>query len=142
MKISIGSDHGGFNYKTAIIKHLQEAGHEVIDCGTNSLDSCDYPDFAYAAAKLVSDGECERGIVVCTSGEGVSITANKLKGVRCGLIYNDETSKLIRQHNDCNMCAFGARFFHLKDVLKWTDNFLKTEFEGGRHLNRVNKIER
>ena len=142
MKISIGSDHGGFLYKEEVIKMLKEEGYEVLDQGTYSLDSCDYPDFAYAAAKLVSEGTCERGIVICTSGEGVSITANKLKGVRCGLIYNEDTSHLIRQHNDCNMCAFGAKFFALEDVKRWVNNFLTTDFEGGRHQNRVNKIER
>lgn len=142
MKISIGSDHGGFLYKEEVIKYLKSLGHEVIDCGTYSLDSCDYPDFAYKASLLVSNKEVDRGIVICTSGEGVCITANKQKGVRCGLIYNDEVSKLTRQHNDCNMVAFGAKFFTLEQVKKWIDNFLNTEFEGGRHLKRVNKIER
>ena len=142
MKISIGSDHGGYLYKQEIIKYLEELGHEVIDCGTYSLDSCDYPDFSYKAAELVSLGKVDRGIVICTSGEGVSIVANKLKGVRCGLVYNDEVSKLIRQHNDCNMVSFGAKFFPLEKIKEWVKNFLETKFEGGRHLNRVNKIER
>ena len=142
MRISIGSDHGGFVYKEELVKYLKELGHEVIDCGTYSLDSCDYPDFAYEAASLVSKGEVERGIVVCTSGEGVCITANKLKGVRCGLIYNEEVSKLTRQHNNCNMVSFGAKFVSLDNVKAWTLNFLNTEFEGGRHEARVNKIER
>lgn len=142
MKISIGSDHGGFAYKQEVIKYLETKGYEVIDCGTYSLDSCDYPDFAYKAAKKVSDKEVERGIVICTSGEGVCITANKLKDVRCGLIYNEEVSLLTRQHNDCNMVAFGAKFMPLELVKKCIDNFLNIEFEGGRHINRVNKIER
>ena len=142
MRISIGSDHGGYLYKEELISYLQELGHDVIDCGTYSLDSCDYPDFAYDCAKLVSENKVDRGIVVCTSGEGVCITANKVKGVRCGLCYNDEVSKLIRLHNNCNMIAFGAKFFPLEDIKRWTKNFLETEFEGGRHQNRVNKIER
>lgn len=142
MRISIGSDHGGYLYKQELIKYLETLGHEIIDCGTYSLDSCDYPDFAYQAALLVSNNEVERGIVICTSGEGVCITANKLKGVRCGLIYNEEVSKLIRQHNDCNMISIGAKFFDLDQVKKWTLNFLMTAFEGGRHEKRVQKIER
>ena len=142
MRISIGSDHGGYLYKQELIKYLETLGHEIIDCGTYSLDSCDYPDFAYQAALLVSNKEVERGIVICTSGEGVCITANKLKGVRCGLIYNEEVSKLIRQHNDCNMISIGAKFFDLDQIKKWTLNFLMTAFEGGRHEKRVQKIER
>lgn len=142
MIISIGSDHGGYNYKQEVIKYLEEKGHQVIDCGTNSTASCDYPDFAFKAAELVSLKKVDRGIVICTSGEGVCITANKLKGVRCGLCYNDEVSKLIRLHNDCNMVSFGAAFFSLDQIKMWIDNFLETEFEGGRHIARVNKIER
>lgn len=142
MKISIASDHGGYLYKQEIIKYLEESGHQVIDCGTNSLESCDYPDFSYQAALLVQQNKVDRGVVICTSGEGVSITCNKLKGIRCGLCYNEEVSKLIRQHNDCNMIAFGAKYFSLDDVKKWLYNFLTTDFEGGRHQNRVNKIER
>lgn len=142
MLISIASDHGGYVYKQEIIKFLEELGHQVIDCGTNSIESCDYPDFAYQAAILVSNHKVDRGVVICTSGEGVCITCNKVKGVRCGLCYNEEVSRLIRMHNDCNMIAFGAKYMALEDVKKWLHNFLNTEFEGGRHLNRVNKIER
>lgn len=140
MVISIASDHGGYLCKQEIIKYLGELGHEVIDCGTNSLDSCDYPDFAKKAANLVADKTAERGIVICTTGEGVAITVNKIKGIRCGICYNDEVSYLIRAHNDCNMAAFGAKFFSVDDIKRWISIFLTTEFEGGRHIARVKKI--
>lgn len=142
MKISIGCDHGGLELKNSIVEHLKELGHDVLDVGTYTNDSCDYPDFAHKAAELVENGTCERGIVVCTSGEGVSIAANKHKGVRCGLVYNEEVAKLTRQHNNVNMVAYGAKFITKEQGLKWVDLFLNTEFEGGRHINRVNKIEK
>lgn len=142
MKISIGCDHGGLELKKSIVEHLKELGHDVLDVGTYTNDSCDYPDFAHKAAELVENGTCERGIVVCTSGEGVSIAANKHKGVRCGLVYNEEVARLTRQHNNVNMVAYGAKFITEEQGLKWVDIFLNTEFEGGRHINRVNKIEK
>ena len=142
MKISIGCDHGGLELKNSIVEHLKELGHDVLDVGTYTNDSCDYPDFAHKAAELVENGTCERGIVVCTSGEGVSIAANKHKGVRCGLVYNVEVARLTRQHNNVNMVAYGAKFITEEQGLKWVDIFLNTEFEGGRHINRVNKIEK
>ena len=113
-----------------------------MDVGTYTNESCDYPDFAHKAAELVENGTCERGIVVCTSGEGVSIAANKHKGVRCGLVYNEEVARLTRQHNNVNMVAYGAKFITEEQGLKWVDIFLNTDFEGGRHINRVNKIEK
>lgn len=142
MKISIGCDHGGLELKNSIVEHLKELGHDVLDVGTYTNDSCDYPDFAHKAAELVENGTCERGIVVCTSGEGVSIAANKHKGVRCGLVYNEEVARLTRQHNNVNMVAYGAKFITEEQGLKWVDIFLNTDFEGGRHINRVNKIEK
>lgn len=141
MKLSIGSDHAGYNYKQEIIKYLEAKGHEVIDCGTNSLDSCDYPIFGRAAAELVAAGKVDFGILVCSSGEGIMMTANKVKGVRAGLAYNDDVARLIRQHNNANMIAFGANFMKLEDVLHRIDIFLATDFEGGRHERRVNEIE-
>lgn len=141
MKISIGSDHAGFKYKEEIKKYLESKGHEVIDCGTNSLESCDYPIFGRAAAELVAKGEVKYGVLVCSSGEGIMMAANKVKGVRCGLAYNDDVARLIRQHNNANMIAFGASFMELKDVLRRIDLFLATEFEGGRHERRVSEIE-
>lgn len=140
MKISIGSDHGGFEYKNSIKSMLQNKGYEVIDVGCFSKDSVHYPLYAYDAAKLVGSGECEFGIVVCTSGEGVMITANKVKNVRCGIGYNDDVTRLTRLHNNANMIAFSQAFMTLDDVLKRTLIFLNTEFEGGRHQTRVNLI--
>ena len=141
MKISIGSDHAGYLYKEEIKKYLSKKGYEVIDCGTNSLESCDYPEFGIAAAKKVANKEADYGIVVCSSGIGISIAANKIKGIRCGLAYNDDVARLIRQHNNANMIGFGASFMELKDVIRRIDIFLSTPFEGGRHERRVNKIE-
>lgn len=141
MKISIGSDHAGFKYKEEVKKYLEEKGHKVIDVGTFSLDSCDYPIFGRAAAEKVANHEVDYGIVICSSGEGIMMTANKVKGVRCGLAYNDDVARLIRKHNNANMIGFGANFMELKDVLKRIDIFLSTEFEGGRHERRVSEIE-
>lgn len=141
MKLSIGSDHAGYNYKQEIIKYLESKGHTVIDCGTNSLESCDYPIFGRAAAEKVASHEVDFGILVCSSGEGIMMTANKVKGVRAGLAYNDDVARLIRQHNNANMIAFGANFMALEDVLHRIDIFLSTDFEGGRHERRVNEIE-
>ena len=139
LKIALGSDHGGFAYKEAIKKHL-EGKYGVIDVGTNSEDSCHYPTYGIAAAKLVATGECKFGILVCTSGEGIMMSANKVKGIRCGLGYNDEVTALSRMHNNANMIAFGQKFMKLDDVLRRVDIFLNTEFEGGRHADRVQII--
>lgn len=141
MKLSIGSDHAGYKYKEEVKKYLTEKGHEIIDVGTNSLDSCDYPIFGRAAAQKVADKEVDYGILICSSGEGIMISANKIKGVRCGLAYNDDVARLIRQHNNANMIAFGASFMELEDVIKRIEIFLSTEFEGGRHERRVSEIE-
>lgn len=141
MKISIASDHAGFAYKEEIKKYLANKGHELVDCGTYSLESCDYPIFGKEAAKKVANKEVDFGILVCSSGEGIAIAANKVKGVRAGIAYNDDVARLIRQHNNANMIAFGASFMKLEDVLKRVDIFLATEFEGGRHERRVNEIE-
>lgn len=139
LKISIGSDHGGYKYKEEIKKHL--AGrYEVIDVGTHNEESCHYPEFGLKAAQLVGSGECTYGIVVCTSGEGIMMSANKVKGVRCAMGYNDEVTSLSRQHNNANMIAFGQKFMKLEDVLRRVDIFLTTEFEGGRHATRVQMI--
>lgn len=116
-------------------------GHEVVDCGTHSTESCDYPIFGKEAAKKVANKEVDYGVLVCSSGEGIAIAANKVKGVRAGIAYNDDVARLMRQHNNANMIAFGASFMKLEDVLKRVDIFLATEFEGGRHERRVNEIE-
>ena len=142
MKIAIGCDHGGYTLKEEIKEYLLSKGYKVIDCGTYSLDSCDYPLFGKAAAEKVVSGEVEFGIVVCTSGEGIMMTANKVKGIRCGLAYNDEVTALMRQHNDANMISFGAKFISREDTLRRIDIFLNTPFEGGRHQRRVDLIEK
>ena len=141
MKLAIGSDHGGYLLKEEVVKYLNEKGYEVIDVGTNSLDSCDYPIFGHKVAELVASKKVDYGIVICTSGEGIMISANKVPGVRCGMGYNDEVSKLMRQHNDANCIAFGAKFMEKEDVIRRIDIFLSTEFEGGRHKRRVDEIE-
>ena len=140
MKIAIGSDHGGFLQKEEVIKHLKDNGYEVVDVGTNSLDSCHYPIFGAEVGKLVASKKCDFGIVICTSGEGIAIAANKIKGIRCGIAYNDEVAKLMRQHNDANVISFGAKFMETKDVIRRVDIFLTTPFEGGRHQDRVKII--
>ena len=140
MKIAVGSDHGGLEYKNAIAEHLKAEGHEVIDVGTYSKDSCHYPLFGAEVARKVASKECDYGVVVCTSGEGISMAANKIKGIRCGISYNDDVARLMRQHNDANVIAFGQAFMKLEDVLRQVDIFLSTEFEGGRHQTRVDLI--
>lgn len=141
-RIAVGCDHGGLEYKEAIKKHLIEKGYEVIDVGTNSLESCHYPIFGAEVGRKVASGECQFGVVVCTSGEGISIAANKIKGVRCGIAYNDDVARLMRQHNNANVIGFGQKFMALEDVLRRVDIFLNTEFEGGRHQTRVDLISK
>lgn len=139
--IAIASDHGGFDLKEAVRKHLEEKGIECRDFGTDNKASCDYPDFAGAAAKAVADGECERGIVICTTGIGVSIVANKVNGIRCGLCTNVTQARLTREHNDANMLALGAGITGQTAAMDIVDTFLSTEFSHGeRHERRVRKI--
>lgn len=140
MKIALGCDHGGFNQKEVVKAYLISNGYEVLDKGTYSLDSCDYPLFARDAALAVSKKEADFGVIICTSGEGVTMAANKIKGIRAGIGYNDEVAKLMRQHNDANIITFGAKFMADGDVLRRISIFLTTEFEGGRHERRVNEI--
>ena len=139
--IAIGCDHGALALKEALKKHLEARGLEYKDFGTYSLDSCDYPDFGAAAAKAVASGECDRGIVMCTTGIGISIAANKVKGVRCALLHDKMSARLTRQHNDTNMMALGAACVGEKLALEIVDTWLDTEFEGGRHQRRVDKIK-
>ncbi|MBQ7871400.1 MAG: ribose 5-phosphate isomerase B [Oscillospiraceae bacterium] len=140
MKISLGSDHGGFALKEAIKAHLTAKGYEILDCGTYSTESCDYPEFGRAAAEAVSRGECERGIVVCTTGIGISIAANKVKGIRCALLSDKMSARLTRLHNDTNMMALGGGVIGTMLALEIVDTWLETGFEGGRHQRRVEKI--
>ena len=141
MKISLACDHGGLQLKNEIAAYLQQLGHTVRDFGTYSTDSCDYPDFAKPAAHAVANGECERGIVVCTTGIGVSMVANKVRGVRCALCLNDDMAKMTRLHNNANVIALGQKYVTFDVAKKIVDAFLNTEFEGGRHATRVSKIE-
>ncbi len=140
MKIAIACDHGAYTLKETVKKHLTEQGHEVKDFGTNSLDSCDYPDYAGPAAQAVANGECEKGIVLCTTGIGVSITANKVKGIRCALLSDLLSAKMTRQHNDTNVMAMGAAIVGEMLALQIVDTWLGTEFEGGRHQRRIDQI--
>lgn len=140
MKISLGCDHGGYALKEHIKAYLESKGHEVVDCGTYSTDSCDYPIFGEAAARKVQSGECERGIVICGTGIGISISANKVRGIRCALCSEPVSAKLTRQHNDANVLAMGARIIGPAMAEEIVHTFLTTEFEGGRHSRRVDLI--
>ena len=140
MKISLGCDHGGLELKELIKTHLTERGFEVEDFGTHSKESCDYPDFARTAAEAVASGDCERGILVCTTGIGVSITANKVKGVRCALLSDLMSAKMTRQHNDTNMMALGQGVVGPMLALQIVDVWLDTAYEGGRHQRRIDKM--
>ncbi len=142
MKLSIGCDHGGYEAKEIVKSYLEKKDHEVIDCGTFSTESCDYPIFAKKAAELVANGEAEKGILICSSGEGVCICANKVKGIRCGIGYNDDVSHLLVEHNHANMIAFGAKFMDINDILQRIDIFLSSEPLGDRHQRRVDLIEK
>ena len=140
MKISIGCDHGALELKNLVVTHLQKQGHEVTDYGTYTKDSCDYPEFAAAAARAVAEGKADRGIVLCTTGIGVSITANKVDGIRCALLSDKMSARLTRQHNDTNMMALGAAVVGPMLAMEIVDTWLDTEFEGGRHQRRVDKV--
>ena len=141
MKIAIASDHAGFTYKEKIKQHLIRAGHDVRDFGTTSDASVDYPDFIRPAALAVARGECERGIVLGGSGNGEAMVANRIKGVRCAIGWNAESARLARQHNDANMLSLGQRMLDLEDALTILDTWLRTPFEGGRHIPRIRKID-
>lgn len=141
MKIAIGCDHGALALKNKLISHLEKAGYEVKDFGTYSSDSCDYPDYAGAAARAVASGECQKGIVLCTTGIGVSIAANKVRGVRCALLTDTWSAKMTRLHNDTNMMALGAGVVGENLALEIADTWLNTEFSGeARHQRRIQKV--
>ena len=139
--IAIGSDHAGFKYKEAIKALLLSEGHTVRDFGTHSEESCDYPDFIRPVAEAVARGEYERGIVLGGSGNGEAIVANKVKGVRCGLCWSEQVAIWNRSHNDANVLSLGQRTITETEALKIVQTWLATEFEGGRHIARINKIE-
>ena len=140
MKIAIGADHAGFVLKEELRKALQDKGLEVVDVGTNSADSTDYPDYAGAVAHQVADGSADRGILVCHTGVGMSIAANKVDGVRAALAFDEDEVRLTRAHNNANVLTLGAKYTSLEKSMSLIDVFLKTEFEGGRHDRRVGKI--
>ena len=141
MKISVGCDHGALALKEALIPHLEKMGYEVKDFGTYSSASCDYPDFAGPAAQAVGSGECEKGIVLCTTGIGVSIVANKVKGVRCALLSDVMSARLTREHNDTNMMAIGAGVVSQMLAFEIIDTWLGTEFShDARHQRRIDKL--
>ena len=141
MKIAIGCDHGALALKNVLIPHLEKKGYEVKDFGTYTPDSCDYPDFAAPAAQAVASGECEKGIVLCTTGIGVSITANKVKGIRCALLSDVMSARMTREHNDTNMMAIGAGVVGQMLALEIVDTWLGTEFSNeARHQRRIDKM--
>ena len=141
MKVSVGCDHGALALKNKVVSHLQSKGVEVVDFGTHTLDSCDYPEFAAAAARAVASGECEKGIVLCTTGIGVSISANKIDGIRCALLSDVWSAKMTRLHNDTNMMALGAGVVGENLALEIVDTWLFTEFSGEeRHQRRIDKL--
>ena len=141
MKIALGCDHGALDLKNAVAAHLNKKGYEVKDFGTHTLDSCDYPDFAAPAAKAVAAGECDRGIVLCTTGIGVSIAANKVRGIRCALLQDTWSAEMTRAHNDTNMMALGAAITGQMLALQIVDTWLGTEFSGEeKHSRRIRKV--
>jgi ribose 5-phosphate isomerase B len=140
MKISIGNDHAGTDYKFAILKHLESKGYTVNNHGTDSNSSVDYPDFVHPVAEDVETNIVDFGILICGSGNGVAMTANKYKKIRAGLCWNTEIVSLTRQHNNANILCIPARFTAIHQAIEMVDVFLNTEFEGGRHQNRIDKI--
>ena len=140
MKIAIGADHAGFSLKEQLRRKLSEEGYEVADFGTDSAASCDYPDFAQAVGRDVAQGQSDRGILVCSTGIGMAMAANKVDGVRAAPAESDDEVKMTREHNDANVLTLGARYLDENRAMELIDIFLKTEFAGGRHARRVAKI--
>lgn len=140
MKVAFASDHAGYELKQYLIGIMKERGYEVEDFGTHSTDSCDYPDFAHPAAKAVESGECDFGIAMCGSGNGIQMTLNKHQGIRAALCWLPELASLARQHNNANILVLPARFISCDEAVKILDAYLAAEFEGGRHQRRIDKI--
>jgi ribose 5-phosphate isomerase B len=140
VKIAIGCDHAGFDYKARVVQELASLGHEVIDLGTNSTASVDYPDFGLAVGRAVAEGRADKGVLICGTGIGISIAANKVKGIRCALCHDHFTAQATRQHNDANVVALGSRVVGIEVALDVIRTFLSTAFEGGRHQARIDKI--
>jgi ribose 5-phosphate isomerase B len=142
MKIALGADHKGFEYKSLIKAHLARMGHEVVDFGTDSKASCDYADFALLAAQAVAEKKADRGILICWTGNGMAIAANKVKGIRAALALNPEMAELARAHNDASVLVLSAKYTPQQQITEIIDKFLSTEFEAGRHQRRLDKINR
>lgn len=140
-KIAIGSDHGGFELKEKLINHYKNQGINFADLGTHSSDSCDYPDIADKMAESVLKGEVDLGILICGTGIGISIAANRHKGIRAAILYDDFTAEMARLHNNANIMVFGGRTMTFEDVVRRIDIFLKTKYEGGRHQRRLDKLD-
>ncbi len=140
MRIAIASDHAGFELKNALVEHLRAEGHEVSDLGTHTKDSVDYPDFGKAVGDAVAASEAERGVLVCSSGIGIAIAANKVPGIRAALVMNEDMAEFSRRHNDANIIAFGQKYTTPDMAKKYLALFLTTAFEGGRHERRVGKL--
>ncbi|MDE6287448.1 MAG: ribose 5-phosphate isomerase B [Muribaculaceae bacterium] len=138
--LALCSDHAGYELKEAIKRHLAELGYEYRDFGTNSAESCDYPDYAHPCAEAVESGDCPRGIAMCGTGNGIGITLNKHQGIRAALCWEPELARLGRAHNDANVLVLPARFVSVEKALEMVDVFLSTPFDGGRHERRVEKI--
>ena len=142
MKIALGSDHAGYSYKEKIREFLTAEGHEVRDFGTSSEEPVDYPLFIRPAAEAVARGECDRGVVLGGSGNGEAIVANRVRGIRCAVCWNEQSAELARRHNDANMISLGQRMMPLETALEIVRVWLRTPFEGGRHLRRIQLIDR
>ncbi|MDT7604244.1 MAG: ribose 5-phosphate isomerase [Acidobacteriota bacterium] len=139
-RVAVGSDHAGYEAKMSAARALTSLGAEVFDKGTHGAESVDYPDFGAAVGRAVAEGEVDRGVLICGSGIGISIAANKIAGVRAAVCWNEETARLARQHNDANVLCMGARFIEPELAARMIRAFVETEFEGGRHQQRVDKL--
>lgn len=142
MRVALASDHAGFRYKSAVAAYLREMGHEVVDFGTGSEEPVDYPDFVKPAALSVARGDCDRGIVFGGSGNGEAMAANRVRGVRCAVAWNEESARLARAHNDANMISMGQRLVSAQEAMAIVDVWLSTPFDGGRHQARIDKLDR
>ena len=141
MKISLAADHAGYRFKERLEQELRRLGHEVRDFGTDAEDSCDYPDFAVPAVRSVAEGEADRAILACTNGLGMTMVANKIRGIRAALVYSERTAGMTRAHHDSNVLCLGAGEFPDEDLLKFVRLWLETPFEGGRHARRIGKVK-
>lgn len=141
MKIAVASDHAGYRYKEVIKQHLSQVGHEVVDFGTDSEEAVDYPLFVRPAAEAVASGDCERAIVLGGSGNGEAMAANRVRGIRCAVCWDETTARLARQHNDANAISLGQRLISIERALQIVDVWLATDFEDGRHLDRLHMLD-